>query len=223
MASIIEVNHIYNIDCMDGFSKMDDNSVDYVFTSPPYNRKRNDKYTFYNDDMVDYKTFIKGVVDESLRVSKGHIFFNIQKNYYNKKDVFELIGAFSDVLVEMIIWNKTNPMPASGKNITNTYEYFLVMHKEGKPLKSNRTYTKNVITTSVYSNNPYTKIHKAVMHPEVAESIFSDYMKPKKIVLDPFMGVGTTAYVAKKFGLNYIGFEKVKDYVDIANQRLLDA
>jgi len=47
------------MNCMDGFAKLDDDSVDFVFTSPPYNRKRNDKYTFYNDDMVDYKTFMK--------------------------------------------------------------------------------------------------------------------------------------------------------------------
>ena len=209
------------MNCMDGFAKLDDDSVDFVFTSPPYNRKRNDKYTFYNDDMVDYKTFIEGVIEESLRVSVNHVFFNIQKNYYNKKDVFDLIGRFSDKIVEIIVWNKTNPMPASGNNITNSYEYFLVLHKEGKPLKSNRTYTKNVITTNVYSNNPYKKIHRAVMHPDVAKSIFADYMQKENSVLDPFMGVGTTAQVSKEYGLNYIGFEIHQEYINVANQRLL--
>jgi len=161
------------------------------------------------------------VIEESLRVSVNHVFFNIQKNYYNKKDVFDLIGRFSDKIVEIIVWNKTNPMPASGNNITNSYEYFLVLHKEGKPLKSNRTYTKNVITTNVYSNNPYKKIHRAVMHPDVAKSIFADYMQKENSVLDPFMGVGTTAQVSKEYGLNYIGFEIHQEYINVANQRLL--
>ena len=208
---------------MDGFRMMDDNSVDYVFTSPPYNRKRNDKYTLYNDDKADYKSFLKSVISECLRVSRHHVFFNIQKNYYNKKDVFELIGLFAPNIVEMIIWNKSNPMPASGNNITNSYEYFLVMHADGLPLKSNRTYTKNVITTSVYSNNPYTAIHKAVMQPDVARSIFADYMIGGMSVLDPFMGVGTTAKIAKEFDLDYIGFEVSKEYCEIANERIKEA
>lgn len=45
----IEINQVYNGNCFDLFKKMKDNSVDHVFTSPPYNRKRNDKYQFYDD------------------------------------------------------------------------------------------------------------------------------------------------------------------------------
>lgn len=218
----MQINTIINEDCLSAFSKMKEDSVDYVFTSPPYNRKRNDKYTFYDDTLVDYKKFISSVITESLRVSRDYVFFNIQKNYYNKQEVFELIGEFASNIVDVIIWNKSNPMPASGHNITNSYEFIIVLSKTHTSLKSNRTYTKNVITTNVYSSNPYKKIHRAVMNPDVARSIFNDYMQENKVVLDPFMGVGTTAVVAKEFGLDYIGFEITQEYISVANERLLE-
>lgn len=215
-----ELDVIHHINCLDAFKDMTTDSVDYVFTSPPYNRKRNDKYTFYDDDVADYKTFILEVIRQSLRVSKDYVFFNIQKNYYNKQEVFELIGEFAGDIIDIFIWNKTNPMPASGNNITNSYEYVLVLSKVHKTLKSKRTYTKNVITTNVYSSNPYRKVHRAVMHPDLARSLFTDFMVEGKIVLDPFMGVGTTAEVAKESGLYYIGFELVHEYIEVAEQRM---
>ena len=217
----MKLNTIYTADCLEKFSVMDDVSVDYVFTSPPYNRKRNDKYTLYDDTLVDYKSFLTEVIEQSMRVSREHVFFNIQKNYYNKVDVFEIIGKFAENIVDIIIWNKTNPMPASGMNITNAYEFVIVFHKTGKALKANNTYTKNVVTTNVYSSNPYRSQHRAVMHPELARKIFAKFMIEGKTVFDPFMGVGTTAVVAKEFSMDYIGVELVQDYVDIANERLL--
>ena len=139
-------NKIYNESCFDTFSRMEDNSVDIVFTSPPYNRKRNDKYEFYDDQIVDYYDFLKEVVEQSIRVSRGNVYLNIMKNYYNKFDVFKLIGEFSDKIFDIFIWEKSNPLPASGKSITNAYEFIIVF---GGSLKSNTTYTKNHITTSV--------------------------------------------------------------------------
>ena len=218
------LNEIINDNCLNMFTRMEDDSVDYVFTSPPYNRRRNDKYDFYNDDdVVDYYEFMSEVIEQSMRVSKEHVFFNIQKNYYNKQDVFKLIGKYADKLVDIIVWNKTNPMPASGTNITNAYEFVLALHKNALPLKANSTYTKNVITTSVYSSNPYKKHHRAVMSPEFAKQFFESFIRADDddvVVFDPFMGVGTTAVVAKEYGVNYLGAELSKEYVEIAKDRL---
>lgn len=216
----MRINHIYTGNCLDFFETIESNAVDHVFTSPPYNRKRNDKYEFYNDDAVDYYDFIKEVIKQSVRVSKEHVFFNIQKNYYNKRDVFKLIGEFADMIVDIIIWGKTNPMPASGTNVTNSYEFVLVLHEDAKPLKANSTYTKNLIMTNVYSNNPYKTQHRAVMNPEFAKKIFSNFIEVGSTVLDPFMGVGTTAVVAKELGMNYVGVELSSEYVSIAEKRL---
>jgi len=219
----MQLNRIYNEDCLEGMREMNDDSVDHVITSPPYNRKRNDKYNNYDDVVDDYYEFMKRSINESLRVSRGYVFFNIQKNYYNKQDVFKLIGEYSEKIIDIIIWNKSNPMPASGNNITNAYEFILVLSSNMTTLKSNSTYTKNAVTTNVYSNNPYKKIHRAVMHPDVCYWLIDKFTQQGETILDIFSGMGTTAYCSLERNRRYIGFELDKQYCDIANERIQKA
>lgn len=212
----MELNKIYNGNCFDLFNQMEDEEVDYVFTSPPYNRKRNDKYTFYNDTLTDYYSFLLNLIEQSRRVAKKFVFLNIQTNYYNASDVYALIGTYRDKIRQIFVWEKSNPMPAAGYSITNSYEFFIVFGDN--PLKSNRTYTKNIITTSVYSKMP--KEHKAVMHPDVADWFIKNFTEEGETVLDPCMGTGTTAISCIKNGRSFIGFELSKHYCEIAENRI---
>ena len=214
----MEINKIYNIDCFEGFKQMQDKSVNHTFTSPPYNRKRNDKYEHYDDNIEDYFNWLCNVIDECLRVSKEYVFFNIMKNYYNKQDVFKLIGKYSEKIIEIIIWEKTNPLPANGNNITNAYEFFIVFGDSA--LKSNTTYTKNIISTAVNSN--MTTDHKAIMKQDVAEWFIKNFTKENDLILDCFMGAGTTAITCKFNKRNYIGFELNNKYVELSNKRIYE-
>ena len=209
-------NTIIQGDCLQVMKTMEDNSIDHVFTSPPYNRKRNDKYEHYDDTVVNYYKLIKDSIEQSLRISKGYVIFNIQKNYYNKADVFKLLGTFADKIVEVIIWEKSNPMPAAALAITNAYEFFLILGD--KPLKSNTTYTKNIITTSVNGKMP--ESHKAVMKQEVADWFIEKFTKEGDTVLDPFAGTGTTGVACKNLNRNYILIEQEPEYVKIIKDRL---
>ena len=210
---------LFNGDCLAVMQDMPDNSVDYVLTSPPYNRKRNDKYKLYNDQIADYFTFNKEVINQLLRISKKHIFYNIQTNFYNRDTVYKLIGFFNKDIKEIIIWEKSNPMPAAGNSITNAVEYFIVLGKES--LKSNTTYTKNIITSSVNSRMP--KIHKAVMKQEIADYFIETFTKEKDIILDPFMGVGTTGISCVSINRDFIGIELIKEYYDISGHNIQEA
>lgn len=213
---MIELNEIYCGDALDLIKQLDNNSVDHIITSPPYNRKRNDKYSFYSDTISDYYTFLDQIISECLRVSTKYVFFNIQQTYYNKVDVHRIIGKYADKIQDMIIWGKSNPMPASGNNVTNSFEYIIVFGDI--PLKSNQTYTKNMILTSVNSKMP--SIHKAVMKPEVCVWLVDKFTKENDVILDPFMGVGTTALTAKRLHRNFIGFELSETYVNYAKNQL---
>lgn len=199
---------IHNKDCLEFLNSQEDNSVDHCFTSPPYNRKRNDKYSHYTDINKNWFEWQVEVIKEMIRVSKNYVFYNIQTNYYNREDVYKIIGHFHKEIKEIIVWEKTNPMPASGFNMTNAVEYFIIFGK--KSLKSNKTYTKNIISTSVNSNMP--KNHKAVMRLDVAEHFIKLFTKENEIVLDPFMGIGTTGVACVKNNRNFIGIELSKEY-----------
>lgn len=203
---------VFHGDCLELLQYFDDKSMDYSFTSPPYNRKRNDKYSNFNDINDNWLQLNIDVLKQLLRITKKHVFYNIQANYYNRSDVYKLIGLFSDDIKDIHIWEKSNPMPASGNSITNAVEYFLVLGKES--LKSNTTYTKNIITTSVNSNMP--KEHKAVMKHEVAYHFLSKFTNENDTILDCFFGVGTTGIIAKQLNRKFIGIEKEKVYYEMS-------
>ena len=207
---------LINADCLTYMKTMEDKTIDFVLTSPPYNRKRNDKYELYDDLIVDYYEFNVEVINQLLRLTKNYVFYNIQTNFYNKQDVYKLIGKFSKNIKEIIIWEKSNPLPASGKAITNAVEYFIVLGD--KPLKSNTTYTKNIIKSSVNSNMP--KFHKAVMKQEIADLIIEKFAYNSNNVFDPFMGLGTTGIAAAKNNKDFIGIELIKEYYDYAKDKL---
>jgi DNA modification methylase len=218
MKILTENCKIYNDDCFNIIKKMGNDSVDISFTSPPYNRKRNDKYKHYDDTLVDYFSFLCDITDELLRVTKRHVFLNIQKNYYNKEDIFRFIGKYYKEIKEIIIWEKSNPMPGSGNNITNAYEFFIVLGKNS--LKSNTTYTKNILTTSV--NTLKIKGHKAIMKLEVAEWFLEKFTNEKDVIFDCFMGTGTTGVACLNANRKFIGVELARDYFDISINRIFE-
>lgn len=221
----IQPNNIYHTDCFEGFKHLPDNSVTHVFTSPPYNTKRNTfskdpkarKYIHFKDNIPNYFEFLCNAIDESLRVSTDFVFFNIGKNYRNKKDIFKLIGHYSDKIIDIVIWNKNNPYPSSGNALTNAYEFILVLgHKK---LVSKYNYTKNVITTNHNGSNKY-KGHSALMPFAIPCFFFKHFCNAGETILDPFSGLATTAICARMYDMNYIGFELIEEYFNDGNERL---
>ena len=112
---------------------------------------------------------------------------------------------------------KSNPLPANGNNITNAFEYFFILGNTA--IKSNTTYTKNHITTSI-NNNQVTKMHKAVMKQEVSDWFINKFTKDNDVVLDCFMGLGTTGISCVKYNRDFVGIELDKEYFNIAESRI---
>jgi len=129
-----------------------------------------------------------------------------------------------------IIWSKPNPMPESMKDrCTKSHEYIFLLSKsknyyfdvdaikeptvEGNDLKRKRSEWE--VTTK-----PYKGAHFAVYPSKLIEPCILAGSKVDDIILDPFMGSGTTAIVAKELGRNYIGCELHCDYENLIEQRL---
>jgi len=144
---MIELDKIYNMDCMEGMRQMEDNSVDAVVTSPPYNynlrihygeyggRSVNDhnKYgKMFKDDMPmeEYFKWQRDCITEMLRISKGIVFYNIQMLTGNKVALCQLLGHFADKVKEIIIWDKINAEPAMHEGVLNSmWEFIIVFDK----------------------------------------------------------------------------------------------
>lgn len=222
---MIELDNIYLGDCLELIRGVEDDSIDVSFTSPPYNRIRNDTYEHYDDISEDYYAFLCSITRELLRVTKKDVIINIQMILFNKVDLCKWIGTFSDVMKGIMIWEKDNPQPATNfKNgtysITNAYEFFFILSGNGDMEFRANNKMKNIFHTNV--NTEHFKGHGAVMRLDVAEMFIQNFTKENDIVLDPFMGMGTTGLACAKNNRHYIGFELVEEYLLRAKERIHD-
>lgn len=204
-------------DCVQVMPELPDKCVDYAFTSPPYNREKNDKYEYFRDVNPDYHKLLTDSITELLRITRKHVFFNVQATYYNKDVVYKIIGDWAEKIQQLIIWEKTNPQPSSNNSVTNSYEFFIVLGDT--PVKGKYSYTRNIVTTGVNSMF-FSEKHKAVMNYDVAEWVFDCFIPDGSTVIDPFMGFGTTAIVAEKHGCPWVGIKIRPEYVAMAEARI---
>ena len=125
-----------------------------------------------------------------------------------------------------IIWNKPNPMPESVRDrCTKSHEYIFLLSKN-----QNYYFDVDVIKEptrrkrSVWNINkkPYKGSHFAVFPPELITPCILAGSEENDIVLDPFIGSGTTAMVARDLGRHYIGCELHEEYNDLIQQRVPD-
>lgn len=215
----METDYIKLGNCIELLKEIQDNSIDVVFTSPPYNSKRHKKYDHYEDNIEDYHGMLCDVTNECLRVTKKWVIVNIQANYYNKTEIYKYIGTYSDKIQRIVIWEKSNPTPSYPHQLTNSYEYFIILGDV--PVKTNSVSFKDVIHSSVNSNK--FKGHSAVMNKDVCDLFIREFTQKGDLVLDPFLGSGTTAVSCIDLDRHYIGYEISKDYFEIAEKRISDA
>ena len=119
----LEINKIYCESNLETMSKMPKGFVDYVLTSPPYNvnTERIAKYKDFKDDLTQDSYFEqqKELITELLRITKKHIFYNIQMVSGNKIALHKLIGYFANNIKEVIIWQKIG-QPAISEKVFNS-------------------------------------------------------------------------------------------------------
>jgi site-specific DNA-methyltransferase (adenine-specific)/modification methylase len=236
---------LVNNDCLIELAKLPSNSVNLVFTSPPYNmnlrvrggkyvsrqivKEISTKYTNYSDNlpMEEYRLFNKKVIDECLRVS-DLVFYNVQFITGNKVALFKLIGEYAEMIKEIIIWDKVNSQPAIRDGVLNSqFEVILVFDKKDA---MNRRFSKANFMRGSLSNHWSIKRgkkpisgHGAIFPTQLAEKIVLNFSDIGHTILDPFMGSGTTGVVALKNNRKFIGFEIDTDYFQSAKKRIQES
>ena len=78
----------------------------------------------------------------------------------------------------------------------------------------------NVIQTQNNSKNPYAKIHRAVMNKDFCDEVIKEFTQEGDVVLDPFMGMGTTALCCMEQNRKFVGFELCDTYLEEMKNRL---
>lgn len=185
-------NKIVNDDCFEVMKRLSDDTFDDTFTSPPYNRIRNDTYEYFDDINEDYCDMLIELTNQCLRLTKNNVVINIQQNMSNKEDFFKWLGCFNKNIKGVVIWQKINPQPQTNYrddgtySVTNAFEYFIVLGRDNKEFRANNR-TQNIISSFV--NSEHFEGHGAVMKLSVAEKMIKDFTTPNGFVFDPFMGM----------------------------------
>lgn len=227
-------------DCIELMKDIPDNSIDCIITSPPYNKKGlkgghtkignniwknfNIDYDEYNDNLSEeeYEKWQTDFLNECYRVIKenGSIFYNHKIRRYNNKAYFpQWVLNTKNNLYQMIIWNRLNCCDMRKEYLYPTTELIFWLVK-GKPktYKQNAYFKKEIWDIAPSQN----KNHPASFPESLVENCILLTTEENDIVLDPFVGGGTTAIVAKKNHRHYIGFDVSDKYVNLTSQLLND-
>ena len=220
-----EPNRIYNVDSYRAIKCIPNKSIDCIYVDIPYLssfngggslQKKLGKYIkkevepFSNG--IDYSIF-----DEFIRVMKKINCFI----WCSKNQILDVMNHFKKTNCEMNIltWTKPNPIPFGSSIWLSDIEYCIHFYKEAGFNKGWENKFKN------YSSPINQKDKKIYAHPtikpiECVKRHLLNLTKPNDIVLDCFLGSGTTAVACKELGRRYIGFEIDKRYFNIAQDRL---
>jgi site-specific DNA-methyltransferase (adenine-specific) len=227
----LELNRIYQRDCIEGMRMIPDKSIDLIATDPPYEisrktnfhkgnakRKRHD-YDFGEWDKAD-DDLIENAIREGYRVLRNggvmYTFFDAHK--INR--ITELYKEVGFKQIKVLPWIKTNPVPANCKvTYVNAVEFFVYGVKKGSATFNVDRIHLGVFETPICQGKERTA-HKTQKPLRLFNELISISSNEGDVVLDPFMGSGTTAVAAAQLNRRYIGFEREPEYVQIANQRL---
>lgn len=226
------INKIYNEDCLLGLKKVPDNSVDLVIIDPPYsictkggkkgntkiakNIKALEKELIVNDLVDGYDL---SILDELVRVMKT---INIYI-WCNGRQIPTYIKYFVEKLeckLEILIWGKTNPMPLYSNKYMGDKEYCLYFRKGGYCQPLNYEDARTIYTSKINVKDKQLYSHPTIKPLEFIRKIIRNSSKENDVVLDCFLGSGTTAIGCILENRNYIGFEINKKYFDIAQERI---
>lgn len=209
-----------------------DIEVDHIITDPPYNISKNNNFSTMksaNRQGVDFGEWDKefdltGWIADAEKILRPGGTFIVFNSYRNLTPIIEEMESCGLVIKDVIKWIKTNPMP---RNIDRRYvqdtEYAIWAVKPKKPWIFNKPkdkpYLRAEYKTSVVAGSERTK-HPTQKSEKLMMEIIKIHSNERDIILDPFMGSGTTGVAATKTGRRFIGCEINGDYYDIAKSRI---
>ena len=221
---------LINGNCLDTLKNIPNESIDLIVTDPPYPttsrgnagnsggmlqkdiNKKGKVFTYNNINCKEY-------APEFYRLLKDGSHCYVMTNHIN---LIDMLNTFTDVgfhFIKSLIWNKGNKI--MGQYYMSQYEYILFFRK-GKGKKINNCGTSDILSIP----NKKTKdkdgknIHDTEKPIELMEVLVNNSSQENELVLDPFMGVGSTGVACINTNRNFIGMELDENYFNIAKERI---
>ncbi len=190
----------------------------------------------------EYIQFTRKWISSCHRVLKNSGSIYVACSYHNISEVMIVLKQLDFKINNVITWRKTNAMPNMTKRVFTHSTEFVVWAVKGSGWKFNYEKIKEINPEKqkdgslkqmrdfwelplVQGRERLRGKNKRALHPtqkpeEMLKRIILASSNEGDVVLDPFLGSGTTTYVAKKYNRKWIGIEQNKEYIRIARQRM---
>ena len=204
-------------DCLELMKDIPDESVDMVLTDPPYGidfqsgRRANRYEKIKGDQNLDW---LDDFIDEIFRVSKNNTAHYMFCSFHHI-DIFKQAIEKRFKVKNIITWVKNNASMRDLKGDFAPKTEFIIFFQKGRRLINGKR-DSNVF---VY-NKTKNKLHPTQKPVDMTEYMLSKFSDEGDVILDPFMGSGTTGVACVNTGRNFIGMELDRNYFKIAEERI---
>lgn len=230
----IELDRIYNEDCLEGMRHIPDNTVDLVIADPPYDFKSvrgggafgsksedGSKGRRYHAELSPMSSgFQIDVLDEMCRVCR------IPNMYvFCSKEQLPMLLQYAKARrlnFDLLTWHKTNPVPTCCNKYLSDTEYIVFLRGKGARVFGTYDTKRKWWVQAVNADDKRQYHHPTVKPLNIIRQLIVNSSSWGGVILDPFIGSGTTAVAAILESRHYIGFEIDKNYYDIAQQRIIE-
>lgn len=224
----MEIDRIYNMDCLEGMRYIPDKTIDLVVTSPPYNlgdnhHTGNKKINPYEDNMVeeDYQEWQIQVLNECARVLKpyGSIIYNHKNRIRDGFQISPYQWLFKcnlHIKQELVWFNRSQNFDKVRFYPMTERVYWL---SKSKDTQFFNTINHHDLFTTEWPAVGTNAFHQRAFPVKFARTMICCFPEAE-VILDPFMGSGTTAIACIKEKRHFIGFELNKEYYEKACERI---
>jgi site-specific DNA-methyltransferase (adenine-specific) len=228
---------LYKGDALEILKQLESKSVNLIFADPPYNLSGENHLTCksgkiakcdkgYWDQIEDLHEFNRKWIKECIRILKDDGTIWISGTLHNHPSIGVILKELNLWIINDIIWFKPNSPPLIVKNrLVPSTELIWVASKSKKyffnydvAVKLNKG--KQMKNLWVIPAERHKTPHPTEKPEKLLERIILIGSKEGDIVLDPFMGSGTTGVVAKRLNRNFIGIEIDENYFELAKKRI---
>lgn len=215
---MLELNKIYCGDCLELMKQIPDKSIDLVLTDPPYgmnyqSSRRTDKFAKIDNDVS--LEWIKPFLVETYRAMKEDSHIYLFCNDYAISDFRREMEAVGFTPKRTLVWVKNNHTSGDLEgDYGNKTEFVLFAHKGRKELNGKRE--TNVLNYARVANLK----HPTEKPVSLCSFLIEKSSNENDLILDPFLGSGTTAIACQELHRNFIGIEISPEYCKIAEDRL---
>lgn len=217
---------IINKDCMDGLKEIPDNSIDLVIMDPPYEFQSvkgggafGSKNERYHGQLENISKGISNDVLDTLTEKMKALNMYIWCNKRQLRQYFDYLDD-NGYMIDLLTWHKSNPVPTCSNKYLSDTEYLIFAREKGVKLYGTYDTKRKWYVSSLNTDDKKRYGHPTIKPLDIIRNLITNSSRGGDIVLDPFIGSGTTAVAAKLLGRHYIGFEIDPEYHRIAEKRV---